>query len=173
MTVGMAVTSLVASLLQKISAAMDCPCHIVLNWKLSCKLERLCKFSVCVKAKSCTKKFCKARPACINTLFIVHWFYSDFRWTYSIWKHNYFVLQKALLLWTIFKQILGVRTSRGNSVPLEFLCIIFSHVTSQGSQMDQLILSLYWWNFMTFFHKDLILYLNLFCVCGVYIIWYM
>jgi hypothetical protein len=53
---------------------------------------------------------------------------------------------------------LEVRTSKGNSIPLKFLCIIFSHVTSQGSQMDQLILSLYWWNFVTFFHKDLILF---------------
>jgi hypothetical protein len=166
MTVGMTLTSLSASLLQKISSAMDCPCQIALNWKLSRILERWCKFSVCVKAKSCTKKLCKTRPACINILFIVHWFCSDFRWTYSVWKHRYFVQQNALLLWTLFTQILGVRTSKGNIIPLEFLCIIFSHVTSQGSQMDQLILSLYWWNFMTFSHKDLIVYQNYFVYVG-------
>ena len=117
-TVGMTVTTLSASLLLKISAAMDCLYQIVLNRKLSCKLERWCKFSVCVKAKSCTKKLHETRPACINILFIVHWFSSDFRWTYSIWKHRYFVLKNALLLWTIFKQVLGVRTSKGNGVPL-------------------------------------------------------
>jgi hypothetical protein len=33
--------------------------------------------------------------------------------------------------------------------------------------VDQLILSLYWWNFMTFFHKDLILYLNFFVYVGL------
>lgn len=155
MTVGITVTLLSASLVQKISASMDCPCQITFIWKLSCKLERLCIFSVCVKEKSCTHKLRKMRPACINILFSVHWLYSDFRWTYNIWKRSYFVLQNAVL-WTFFKQILGVRTSKGNSIPLKFLCIIFSHVKSQGSQMNQLILSLYWWNFITFFHKTLL-----------------
>jgi hypothetical protein len=42
MTDGMAVTSLSASLLQKMSTAMDCPCQITIKWKLWCKFKK-CK----------------------------------------------------------------------------------------------------------------------------------
>jgi len=44
MTDGMKVTSLSASLLQKISAAMDRLCQITLNRKLSFKFEKWFKF---------------------------------------------------------------------------------------------------------------------------------
>lgn len=43
-TDGVIVTSLSVSLLQKISVAMDHLCQIALNWKLSCKSEKWCKF---------------------------------------------------------------------------------------------------------------------------------
>jgi len=64
MTDGMKVTSLSASLLQKISVTMDCICQIALNWKLSRKCKKWCTFSKHVKAKSCKKKLPKMRPAC-------------------------------------------------------------------------------------------------------------
>jgi hypothetical protein len=51
-----AVTSLSASLLQKISAAMDHLRQITLKWKF----EKWCKFSICIKVK-----LCSTRPACI------------------------------------------------------------------------------------------------------------
>jgi len=39
---------------------MDCPCEITLNQKLSCKLERWCKLSVCEKQnhaqRNCIKR---------------------------------------------------------------------------------------------------------------------
>jgi len=54
MTDGMAVTSLYASLLQKMSAAKDCPCQIAINQKLWCK---------CNKCKNV--KLRKRRPAYI------------------------------------------------------------------------------------------------------------
>lgn len=54
MTDGMAVTSLSASLLQKMSAAKDCPCQIAINQKLWCK---------CNKCKNV--KLRKRRPAYI------------------------------------------------------------------------------------------------------------
>jgi hypothetical protein len=54
MTDGMAVTSLSASLLQKMSAAMDCPCQITIKRKL------WCKFKTCKNVKSH-----KRRPAYI------------------------------------------------------------------------------------------------------------
>jgi hypothetical protein len=62
-TDGVTMTSLSASLLQKIHAAMDRLCQILLNWKLSCKLEKWCNFSSSVKAKSCKKQLHKSRPA--------------------------------------------------------------------------------------------------------------
>ena len=48
-TGGMAVASLSASLPQRISAAMDHLCQIMLNQKLLCKFEMRCKFSYRVK----------------------------------------------------------------------------------------------------------------------------
>jgi len=42
MTDGMTVTSLSACLLQKTSAATDCPCQIAINQKLWCKFKK-CK----------------------------------------------------------------------------------------------------------------------------------
>jgi hypothetical protein len=62
-TDGMTVTSLSASLLQKISVATDRLYQIVLNRKLSHKVEKWCKFSSCFKAKSRKRKSCKMRPA--------------------------------------------------------------------------------------------------------------
>jgi hypothetical protein len=63
-TDNMKVTSLSASLLQKISVPMDGLCQIVLNWKWSRKCKKWCTFSSHVKAKSCKMKFHKMRPAC-------------------------------------------------------------------------------------------------------------
>jgi hypothetical protein len=54
MTDGMAVMSLSASILQKMSAATDCPCQIPINRKLRCKFKK-CK----------NVKQCKRRPAYI------------------------------------------------------------------------------------------------------------
>jgi hypothetical protein len=67
MTDGVTVTSLPASLLQKISATMDCLCQVALNRKLSHKFEKLCKFSSHVKAKSRKTKLCKTRTTCSCT----------------------------------------------------------------------------------------------------------
>jgi hypothetical protein len=53
-TDGMTVTSLSVRLLQKMNAAMDCPCQTALNQKL------WCKFKKCKNAKSPKRK-----PACI------------------------------------------------------------------------------------------------------------
>jgi hypothetical protein len=51
-TDGMTVTSLSASLLNKISVAMDHLCQITMNKKLSHKFGKWCKFSSIIKAKS-------------------------------------------------------------------------------------------------------------------------
>jgi hypothetical protein len=51
-TDGITVTSLSASLLNKISVAVVHLCQVTLNQKLSHKFEKWCKFSVCIKAKS-------------------------------------------------------------------------------------------------------------------------
>jgi hypothetical protein len=51
-TDGVTVTSLPASLLQKMSVTTDRLCQITLHRKLSCKFKKWCKFSSCVKAKS-------------------------------------------------------------------------------------------------------------------------
>jgi hypothetical protein len=56
-TDAMIVTSLSASLLQKISAATDCLCQIMLNLKSSRKIDKWCKFSSWVKAKSHKMRF--------------------------------------------------------------------------------------------------------------------
>ena len=64
-TDGVTVTLLSASLLQKISAATDCLCQIVLNRKLLNKFEKWCKFSSCVKAKAHKNKSHKMRSAYI------------------------------------------------------------------------------------------------------------
>jgi DNA/RNA-binding domain of Phe-tRNA-synthetase-like protein len=61
-TDGVTVTSLSASLLQKIRAATDHLCQITLNQKLSHELKKWSKFSNRIKAKSH-----KMRPACILT----------------------------------------------------------------------------------------------------------
>jgi len=55
-TEGVTVTSLSASLLQKLSVALDCLFQILLSQKLSHKFKKWCKFSSSVKAKSCKKK---------------------------------------------------------------------------------------------------------------------
>jgi hypothetical protein len=47
-----------------LSAAMDHIRQIMLNWKLSHKFEKWCKFSSCIKVKSGKKKSHKMRPAC-------------------------------------------------------------------------------------------------------------
>jgi len=52
-TGGTTVTSLSASLQQRISVAMDCLCKIVVNWKLLQKFEKWCKFSIVLK-RNCT-----------------------------------------------------------------------------------------------------------------------
>jgi len=65
MTDGMTVTSLSASLQENISMTKDSLCNIPSNQKLSRKLEKWCKFSSHVKAKSWKKKWHKTRPACI------------------------------------------------------------------------------------------------------------
>jgi len=59
------VTSLSASLLQKIHAAIKCLCQIMLNQKLVCKFEKWCKFLSRVQVKSHKKKLRKTRNACI------------------------------------------------------------------------------------------------------------
>ena len=64
MTDGMTVTSLSASLLEKLSVAMYCLHLITLNWKLSHQFERSCKFSSHIKMKPRT-----IRPACNTSLF--------------------------------------------------------------------------------------------------------
>jgi hypothetical protein len=64
MTDGMKVTSLSASLLQKISVAMDHICQMALNLKLLLKFEKWSKFQCRVKAKLRKKKLHKMRPAC-------------------------------------------------------------------------------------------------------------
>jgi hypothetical protein len=69
-TDGVTMTSLSGSLLQKISAAMDHLCQIVLNWKWSCKFEKWCKFSSRIKTKSHKKKSCETRPACTQSPFL-------------------------------------------------------------------------------------------------------
>jgi 2-hydroxy-3-keto-5-methylthiopentenyl-1-phosphate phosphatase len=55
-TEGMTVTSLSASVVQKISLAADHLCQMVLNQKLSHKFEEWSKFSSCIKAKSGKRK---------------------------------------------------------------------------------------------------------------------
>jgi len=57
----MSVTSLSASLLQKVNAAIDRLFLIALNWKLLRKFRNWCKSSRHIKAKSCKKKSCKTR----------------------------------------------------------------------------------------------------------------
>jgi len=47
MTDGVTVMSLSASLLQKITVAMVCLCHIMLNWKLLHKTWPTCRFVTC------------------------------------------------------------------------------------------------------------------------------
>jgi hypothetical protein len=64
----MTATSLPASLLQKISATMDCLCQIALNWKLSRKFKKWCKFSSHVKVKLRKMKLRKMRTICIYFL---------------------------------------------------------------------------------------------------------
>jgi hypothetical protein len=64
MTEGMTVTSLPASLVQKISATMDSLCHIALSRKLLFKFEKWCKFSSRVEAKSHKTKSRKMRTTC-------------------------------------------------------------------------------------------------------------
>jgi hypothetical protein len=64
-TDGVTVESLPASLQHKTRVAMDCGGQIALNWKLSHKLRRWCKFSSHVKMKSRKKKLHKMRPASI------------------------------------------------------------------------------------------------------------
>jgi len=39
--------------------------HITINLTLVRKFEKWCKFSSCMKTKSCKNKLCKERPACI------------------------------------------------------------------------------------------------------------
>jgi hypothetical protein len=63
-TDGVTVTSLSASLLNKINVAMDHLCQITLNWKLLHKFAKWCKFSSRIKAKSCKQKLLTTRPAC-------------------------------------------------------------------------------------------------------------
>jgi len=65
MTDGMTVISLSASLRQHISMTKDSLCKITSNQKLSRKLEKWCKFSSHVKAKSLKNKGHKMRPSCI------------------------------------------------------------------------------------------------------------
>ena len=55
-TDGVTVTSLSASLLQKISVATDHLCQIALNRTLSRKFEKWCKLSIRMKAKLRVKK---------------------------------------------------------------------------------------------------------------------
>jgi hypothetical protein len=59
----MTVMSLSASLLQKISEAMYCLCHITRNQHLLHKFEKWCKFWSCVKAKSHKTRLHKTRHA--------------------------------------------------------------------------------------------------------------
>jgi len=58
-------TSLSASLQQKISATTDRLCQIALNQSLSRKFEKWRKFSSHIKVKSIKKKSHKTRPACM------------------------------------------------------------------------------------------------------------
>lgn len=58
------VMPLTASLLQKISAAKEHLCQIMLYRKLSCKFEKWCKFSSRINVKLCKKKSHETRPAC-------------------------------------------------------------------------------------------------------------
>jgi hypothetical protein len=58
-TDGMAVMSLSASLIEKISAAADHLWQITLKWKLLYKFEKRCKFLSHIKTK-----LCKLRPDC-------------------------------------------------------------------------------------------------------------
>ena len=46
-------------------ATTDRVCYIALNWTLSHKFKKWCKFSICIKAKSCKKKLHEKKPACI------------------------------------------------------------------------------------------------------------
>jgi len=63
-TDGVTVMSHSAILLQKTIMAMDHLWQIVLNWKLSYKVEEWCKFSSHIKAKLHKNKSCKTKPAC-------------------------------------------------------------------------------------------------------------
>ena len=62
MTDGVVVTSFLLASCR--SAATDHLCQITLNGRLSCKLDRWCKFSRCVKEKSHKKISHKKRSAC-------------------------------------------------------------------------------------------------------------
>jgi hypothetical protein len=64
---GVTVTSLSASLWQKISAATDSLCKIAINQKLLCTFEKWCKFSSRIKAKSCKKKVLSVHNSNENT----------------------------------------------------------------------------------------------------------
>jgi hypothetical protein len=61
-TDGVTVLSLSAGLLQKIIAATDYLCQIVLNRPLLRKFESC--VNLCVKAEQCKKKLCKMRSVC-------------------------------------------------------------------------------------------------------------
>jgi hypothetical protein len=87
MTDGVTVTPLSASLLQKMSAAFDCLCQIVLNQKLSCTFETCRKFSSSVKAKSCKKKSHARRVACTEELFKIQ--NTDLMNFYIFSKHHF------------------------------------------------------------------------------------
>jgi hypothetical protein len=70
MTNGVTVTSLSASLRQKISAATDHLYQIMLNQKLLHKFKKWDEFSSSVEANHAKKKSHKMRPACINNMSI-------------------------------------------------------------------------------------------------------
>jgi hypothetical protein len=75
---GVKVTSLSASLLQKIRASVDRLCQIAFNQKLLLKFKKWCKILSCVKAKSSPplpKKLHKTRPAhsCVFIIVCTNW----------------------------------------------------------------------------------------------------
>ena len=68
MTDGVTVTSLSASLLQKVCASTDHLCQITLNQKLLRKSEKWSKFLSHVKVKSHKRKLRKTRNVCTSFL---------------------------------------------------------------------------------------------------------
>jgi len=87
---GVAVTSLFANLQHNTSATKVSLCQITLNWTLSHKFDKWCKFSSCIILKSHKKKLHKKRPACIvHIICQTYSIYVSFLWDCTLQNYPY------------------------------------------------------------------------------------